>query len=473
MPPHRSQTLASIDGTRFTGLPMNPLRIALARSMVATALGAATGAAVLLLLGHVSSAFAAGRLLPQLWWHFYPALPAATGAVFSWATVDAATKRHLRSRRVQSPPWPQASLRRHLLLQSVAVAVLPPALIGLTLWHFILMHGDPPRPDDRDIQHVHGAAHDTTATIAASISGKGASSYDHGTLLSLIALMLVASAIAAARLAGAAASAVTEPLDDLVAGLQRIKEGDLAHRLSVLTGDELGRAAALFNEMAARVAERAWLHEAFGRYVSRDVAAAILDGRITTAGEQLEVSLLFADIRGFTTLSEKLPPVELLQFLNRYLSRMISVVSHRGGRLDKVMGDGLFFVFGAPVPNARHAQNAVNSALDMRAALVEFNREAAVAGRPPLKIGIGVHTGQVVAGSIGSPEHKLEYTVLGDAVNVAARVEGLTKDLEQDILVTSSTRDRVDDPSVTFAALQPVQVRGRAEKVLTYAVVRG
>lgn len=511
---------------------MTVLRLALARSVAATALAASAGATVLILLGHVTLEFAFDTLLPRLvlalgcstvtgWLVLRPAklltegptssswpssatraavgtstgwlvgaaiaaldlwteiaseglaalfvatlamLPAVTAAAFTWTTVDAAAKRFLRAAGVRSAPWPRASIRRRLLTQSILVAILPPALVGMTLWHFVSVHAEPP---PQRTSHAH---HSSAA--ADALSGRGVSAHDHDALLALVGFVLVAAGIAAARLGAATAAAVSEPVEDLVAGLQRIREGDLSHRVSVLTTDELGRAAVLFNDMAERVAERAWLHEAFGRYVSRDVAEAILDGRITTNGEQLEVSLLFADIRGFTSLSENLAPVELLDFLNRYLSRMIAVVSARGGRLDKVMGDGLFFVFGAPVRDEAHAEHAVEAALDMREALHAFNNEAAALGRPALRIGIGVHSGQVVAGSVGSAEHKLEYTVLGDAVNVAARVEGLTKDLGQDILVTDATRERIRHERVTFTAMAPTQVKGRAQLVQTFAIAR-
>lgn len=516
---------------------MNTLRVALARSLLATGLGAACGVAVLLLLGHVSAPFVLAALVPRLlgallaaavggalglrpsalvqedaasrkWaraaslsaagiavgWLFgglfagfglwgtlraegllgiavatLGALPAVIGATFAFTLVDAAAKAEVRRRSPSAPPWPRASLRRRLFVQTLLIAMAPPAFIGLTLFHFIAAHGEPAAaPMDHG---AHRAPPSGQPKAAPQLSGRGVSSHDHAALLALVGLLIFASGAIAARLSAALAGAMSEPIEDLLRGLERVRDGDTSHRLSVLTGDEVGRAAGLFNQMAARVAERAFLQEAFGRYVSREVADAILDGRITTAGAQLDVSLLFADIRGFTTLSEKMPPVDLLRFLNAYLARMIDVVSAQGGRLDKVMGDGLFFVFGAPIPDEAHARRAVEAALAMRDALAAFNAEAAAEGRPALRIGIGVHSGTVVAGSIGSSRHKLEYTVLGDAVNVAARVEGLTKEFDTDILVTAATQASVAN-RFRFERMPSAAVKGRAAPVQTFRVER-
>lgn len=190
-----------------------------------------------------------------------------------------------------------------------------------------------------------------------------------------------------------------------------------------------------------------WLLHAAGRFIGQQHIEFLLEqaGRGGFRGERQEVCVLFSDIRGFTSISESMPPEQLIDFLNDYISHMTRCVEHFGGMVDKFMGDAVMALFSLPTPRADDAERAVLTALLMRVELTRFNRKMP-AGAPRLAMGVGLHTGPVVAGLMGSPQ-KRSYTVIGDAVNTASRLESLTKTLGASILVSAEIVQRLPEPA--------------------------
>jgi adenylate cyclase len=209
--------------------------------------------------------------------------------------------------------------------------------------------------------------------------------------------------------------------------------------------------------------------DSFARYLSRDVLARVLADAPSLRGEHREVSILFSDLRGFTTLSERMEPAQIAAHLNEYFDAMTAAIFAHRGMINDFVGDAVMAVFGAPVEDADHAWNAVQSAVAMDEALETLNRRWEAAGLLRLRMGIGVHTGSVFAGNVGGRD-RIKYTVIGDPVNVASRVEGLNKELSTTILVTEQTLAAVGE-RIPVRDCGPMAVKGRVEKVRVFEVL--
>ncbi len=217
-------------------------------------------------------------------------------------------------------------------------------------------------------------------------------------------------------------------------------------------------------------AEKQKRRDLLARYFSPNVAEAIESRASLSEDQSCQITVLFLDIRGFTSLIESMESPRVVRMLNEFFGHMVEVIFHYGGTLDKYLGDGLMAYFNAPVAHPDHAVHAVRAALEMRRQLDSLNERRIRDGAPELSIGIGIHTGTAVVGSIGAPNRR-EYTVIGDTVNVAARLEALTKEHEPEILVSEVTAEKILN-LIDFEEIGEVSVRGRKRKIKVLAPVR-
>ncbi len=267
------------------------------------------------------------------------------------------------------------------------------------------------------------------------------------------------------------ARTIVRPLRQLEGSMRRVEDGDLTERAEMRSDDEIGELAGAFNRMVVGLEREALIRDLFGQYVTPELAEAAIEHRGRLDGELVTSTVLFADIRDFTGVTEAVPASTLIEMLNRYFMKMAKVVVDEGGLVNKYGGDSLLAVFGSPLtPSDEHAAQAVRAATGMLAALDDFNREQAAAMLPEIMVGVGIATGDVVAGNVGG-EAKLEYTVIGDAVNVASRLQAMTKEVGEPILASAETARRAG-AAASFAQVGDVYVRGKSRPVAVVKVER-
>jgi adenylate cyclase len=223
--------------------------------------------------------------------------------------------------------------------------------------------------------------------------------------------------------------------------------------------------------MTAGLRQGEMLRNLLNLYVSPEVAREALEHGARLGGKQVDCTVLFSDIRAFTSLSEQLDPTVLIDLLNRYMVVMVEVIIENGGIVNQFGGDSLLAVFGTPLnPSEEHAACAVRAAQGMQRALVAFNEAQRTRHSPTLQIGIGLATGPVIAGNVGGRE-RIEYTVIGDTVNLASRLQDKTKELDADILLSQQTFDQASQHMPLQARrLPPVPVKGKRETVVVYTL---
>ena len=267
------------------------------------------------------------------------------------------------------------------------------------------------------------------------------------------------------------ARSVTQPVLELAAAARNVEKGSYDTPVKIDQQDELGLLAGAFNRMMRGLAERDKVRSLLGMVVSPAIAERLLSREATLGGEEREVTVLFSDLRGFTTFSESRPPKEVVGILNDYFTRMSAAIEAHDGVVDKYIGDGIMALFGAPVAHEDDAGNALAASLAMQEALEVMNRSLAARSLPPLRMGIGIATATVVAGNLGSP-NRLNYTVVGDGVNLAARLEGLCKaDALNASIIAAETTIHRSKRHFTVKPLGSTPVRGKAEPVAVYAVL--
>ncbi|MBF0195770.1 MAG: adenylate/guanylate cyclase domain-containing protein [Magnetococcales bacterium] len=269
--------------------------------------------------------------------------------------------------------------------------------------------------------------------------------------------------------------ALREDCDHLTEAVNEVSEGHFEINIDTSRSDDLGKVAKGINVMAHGLLLREKIRDAFGRFVNPEVADSFIknfsenDSTIKMGGKRQEVAILMADIRGFTPISESMGPEEITILINGYFSEMVAGVQMYGGMVDKFIGDAIMVVFGLSEKHPNYAKDAVLAAIEMRRRLEIFNKAQAESGNQTIENGIGIHVGEVVAGYIGSKE-RLEFTVIGHAVNLAARIESQTKAPNPPILFSDTVAELIAK-DIDVRQVAEVNLKGVSEQTILYTVM--
>ncbi len=260
---------------------------------------------------------------------------------------------------------------------------------------------------------------------------------------------------------------LTKPIQVLVELTREIANGNFKIKVDPKGRDEIAELTKSFGKMSAGLAERDKLKETFNKFHSKEIAEAILAGEIKLGGTKQTATVFFSDIRGFTGMSEELTAEQVVEMLNEYMTAMVSEITIHKGVVDKYVGDAIMAIWGAPIPKPDDTWNAVKACLAMRLKLAVFNEDRIAKGKKPVKIGMGLHCGELIAGNIGSSE-KMEYTCIGDTVNTASRIESMTKEFGTDLLISSAVYELLKDRLI----VEPVtaSVKGKAKAIQAFKV---
>jgi len=265
---------------------------------------------------------------------------------------------------------------------------------------------------------------------------------------------------------------VVEPIKALQRTAAAVTHGNLAIRLNLLRADEFGPLIDEFNQMIAELQENQLLQEIFGRHVGEQAAIQILRRDPNLGGIEQDLTVLFVDIRNFSQRCDVLSPQEVVTVLNLFLTEMVEIVEQGyGGMVNKFLGDGFMALFGVGDTVENHASQAVKAAQAMLTSLDKLNQRLEKEGKQPLAMGIGIHTGRAIVGSIGS-DRRMEYTAIGDTVNVASRVEALTKVVGKPLLLTDPTRQALPR-EIAIESLPPQWVKGKSKPISIFYVKNG
>jgi class 3 adenylate cyclase len=321
----------------------------------------------------------------------------------------------------------------------------------------------PPPPGPRLSLHLRLAVALPLITVVTGIVVAGVlpGSGGVGNLAIAIAAAIAVSLLISIWLIALLADSVLTPIAGLREAAERVEKGDLSVRVTPSGSDEIGEFARVFNETIAGMEERERLREALGAYVDPELAERVRSKGVDLAGEEVEVSILFVDLRGFTSLAERSGARRTVALLNDFYDCVIPVVREHQGHPNKLMGDGLLAVFGAPDRRTDHAASALDAALATAAAIrTRYGDE--------LRVGVGVDSGTVIAGTIGGGG-RLDFTVIGDAVNTAVRVEAATRQTDDDVLATEATLLLAGVPTDSWHERHAVTLKGKRRRVRVFA----
>jgi len=269
---------------------------------------------------------------------------------------------------------------------------------------------------------------------------------------------------------------ISRPIQKLQKATTEIAKENFNHQVRIRSRDEFAQLGHSFNEMIKGLGEKQQIRSAFDKSVSKEIADHMLEQGVELGGVSQNTSILFSDIRGFTQLAEHMDEKQLIILLNEYFTAVNQSIMQHKGLIDKFIGDAVMALFGSPVPLDNSSVFAINAGLDMLEAVKKFNKEVAINYDCEIKIGIGINTGSVVAGLVGSKE-RLNFTVLGDHVNLASRIEGLSKYYGADLVVSELCLDNFyqhtpDDNNIVFRFLDTVKVKGRSQGMSIYQPIQ-
>lgn len=264
---------------------------------------------------------------------------------------------------------------------------------------------------------------------------------------------------------------ITNPIEKLASLIKVVAKGNfsVSARRIIKSKDEVGDLAKAFDNMTEGLKERDKVKTLFSKFHGSSIADDLINKNIGIGGSNKQVTVFFSDIRGFTSFSENRSPEEVVSMLNEYFAIMVRIIQQNHGIVDKFIGDAIMAVWGAPKASERDAQNAVRACLEMRQALADLNERRLQRGQPPILIGMGLHTGHAISGTIGSDD-RMEYTVIGDTVNMTSRIESSTKAFGTDLLISEATAQAIGaEFAVNHAGA--AEVKGKTEPLNLYKVI--
>ena len=262
---------------------------------------------------------------------------------------------------------------------------------------------------------------------------------------------------------------IIKPISKLKEKAFSIQEGDFQNPILVNSTDEIGELTKTINQMSISLQEKEKMKDLFGRAVDPKIRDLLISNKIQLGGEIQNITVVFCDIRGFTSISEKLEPKKVVFWLNQYFQKMEECITKQNGVINKFIGDAILAIFGAPIFLENHSLNAVKCALEMKNSLAELNEKFLIQQLPEMQFGIGIHTGNVLVGSVGSFSRS-EYTVIGDTVNIASRVESLCKEYNSSLLFTENVKENIFPYFENVQFLAKVQIRGRQNQINLYTL---
>ncbi|MGD9643772.1 MAG: adenylate/guanylate cyclase domain-containing protein [Elusimicrobiales bacterium] len=282
--------------------------------------------------------------------------------------------------------------------------------------------------------------------------------------------LLFVSAVVLLNGLGSVYNGIQKPLDGLIDRMRRVAGGDYS-KTRIYFSDEVAYLKAGFNDMVDGLKEREELQDTFGKYLSIEIARELIHNKkVNLGGEDMEAAVMFCDIRNFTPLSETMSAGSLVEFLNKYFHYITPPITAHNGVINKFLGDAVMAIYTPMLGSADYAADAVRAAVGMRAALAEFNASGQAPGR--VEFGVGIHCGKLVAGNIGT-KARLEYTFIGDTVNIASRLESKTKELNTDIVVSAAAMERAQSTlggGIKFEPLGRAALKGKSEALEIYRV---